>query len=57
MKKKATRDSDDLRPEYSREFFKGMKPNRFASVDLHFKDSALRPAGTQTAKTPKRRPS
>jgi len=27
------RDDDDLRPEYSREFFKGMKRNRFATEE------------------------
>lgn len=42
MKKKAIPDSDDdLRPEYSRVFFKGMKPNRFASADLQFKNSVI----------------
>jgi hypothetical protein len=29
MKKKTT-DGDELRPEYPREFFQSMKPNRFA---------------------------
>ena len=28
--KKKTADPDELRPEYPREFFKSMKPNRFA---------------------------
>ena len=27
--KKKTADSDELRPEYPKEFFKDMKPNRF----------------------------
>ena len=41
MKKKTTPDPDDLRPEYPGEFFKGMKPNRFASADLHYKNSVI----------------
>jgi hypothetical protein len=28
--KKKTADSDELRPEYPKEFFQSMKPNRFA---------------------------
>ncbi|MEA2237638.1 MAG: hypothetical protein QOC81_2362 [Thermoanaerobaculia bacterium] len=28
---------DDLRPEYPAEFFRDMKPNRFAGMDLKFK--------------------
>jgi len=31
MKKHAKPDDDDLRPEYDAEFFRNMKPNRFAS--------------------------
>ena len=38
MKKKSSPDpDDDLRPEYSPEFFRTMKPNRFAGVDLKLK--------------------
>jgi len=40
MKKKESSDpdlDDDLRPEYPAEFFRGMKPNRFAGMDLKFK--------------------
>jgi hypothetical protein len=38
MKKKTFPEpTDDLRPEYDREFFRGMKPNRFAGADLVFK--------------------
>lgn len=38
MKKKDSPEStDDLRPEYGRELFRGMKPNRFAGADLVFK--------------------
>lgn len=29
--------NDDLRPEYPAEFFRDMKPNRFAGMDLKFK--------------------
>jgi len=36
MKKRDTPDPDDLRPEYDREFFRGMKPNRFAGTELQF---------------------
>jgi hypothetical protein len=32
MKKKIA-DPDELRPEYPKEFFKSMKPNRFAGKD------------------------
>ena len=31
MKKHAKANDDDLRPEYDAEFFRNMKPNRFAS--------------------------
>jgi len=38
MKKKSSPEpTDDLRPEYGRELFRGMKPNRFAGADLVFK--------------------
>jgi hypothetical protein len=40
MKKKESSDpglDDDLRPEYPAEFFRNMKPNRFAGMDLKFK--------------------
>jgi hypothetical protein len=37
MKKKSSPDSDDLRSEYGPEFFRAMKPNRFAGMDLEFK--------------------
>jgi hypothetical protein len=40
MKKKELSDSDlddDLRPHYPAEFFRNMKPNRFAGMDLKFK--------------------
>jgi hypothetical protein len=38
MKKKDSPEPiDDLRPEYGRELFRGMKPNRFAGADLVFK--------------------
>ena len=30
--KKKTADQDELRPEYPKEFFQGMKPNRFAGT-------------------------
>jgi hypothetical protein len=33
-KKKSPEPTDDLRPEYGRELFRGMKPNRFAGADL-----------------------
>lgn len=37
MKKKGSPDSnDDLRPDYGRELFHTMKPNRFAGTDLKF---------------------
>lgn len=39
MKKKA--ETDDLRPEYPREFFKNMKPNRFAGKELQYKRSVI----------------
>ena len=40
MKKKVSPEGDlddDLRPEYPAEFFRNMKPNRFAGMDLKFK--------------------
>jgi len=38
MKKKELSDlDDDLRPHYPAEFFRNMKPNRFAGMDLKFK--------------------
>lgn len=37
MKKKASRDSDGLRPQYGPELFRNMKRNRFAGVELQFK--------------------
>jgi len=37
MKKKASPDSKDLRPEYGAELFSHMKGNRFAGLELHFK--------------------
>src|SRR5258708_3939123 len=38
MKKKEPPDlDDDLRSEYPRQFFRDMKPNRFAGTDLKFK--------------------
>jgi hypothetical protein len=40
MKKKVSVDcdlDDDLRPEYPAEFFRDMKPNRFAGSDLKYK--------------------
>lgn len=39
MKKKESSDpdlDDDLRPHYPAEFFRNMKPNRFAGMDLKF---------------------
>lgn len=37
MKKKSLPESDDdLRPEYPPEFFRNMKPNRFASGEMHY---------------------
>jgi hypothetical protein len=39
MKKKASPDSDDLRPEYGPELFRSMKRNRFAGTELQFKGS------------------
>jgi hypothetical protein len=40
MKKKADH-GDDLRPEYAPEFFRDMKPNRFAGKELHYKRSII----------------
>src|ERR1700687_3070427 len=39
MKKKSSPQplDDDLRPEYGPDFFKNMKPNRFAGMELRFK--------------------
>jgi hypothetical protein len=37
MKKSVTEPEDDLRPEYPPEFFKNMKPNRFAGVKKVYK--------------------
>jgi hypothetical protein len=40
MKKKESSDpdlDDELRPHYPAEFFRNMKPNRFAGMDLKFK--------------------
>jgi hypothetical protein len=34
---KAEEEDDDLRPEYPPDFFKNMKPNRFAGKELHYK--------------------
>jgi len=40
MKKKAEEDTD-LRTEYPPDFFKEMKPNRFAGKDLRYKRSIV----------------
>lgn len=54
--KKADETGDDLRPEYPPEFFRDMKPNRFAGKDLHYKRGVAVDAD-KSAKTPaKRRP-
>jgi hypothetical protein len=37
MKKKASPERDELRPEYGPELFQTMKPNRFAAMDIEFK--------------------
>jgi hypothetical protein len=38
MKKKTSPDqNEELRPHYGAEFFRGMKPNRFAGSELKFK--------------------
>jgi hypothetical protein len=37
MKKRSSELEDDLRPEYPPEFFREMKPNPYAGMDLKFK--------------------
>lgn len=37
MKRKASHESDDLRPQYGPELFHNMKRNRFAGGELRFK--------------------
>lgn len=37
MKKRPSELEDDLRPEYPPEFFRDMKPNPYAGMDLKFK--------------------
>lgn len=38
MKKRSSELEDDLLSEYPPEFFRGMKPNPYAGMDLKFKD-------------------